>query len=136
MLLSYVTNSVASLHDLITLALRVPPCVKYKAEPEFFLWYDHKYGEIFNDPGKKLSFLDNKISLVCIPPIFLLPISSRVVLLMKFQQQQNHNHKKCLLWHCTVANSDLGLSSNLYLRKYHRQGQAGLTSAASFTLFL
>ena len=67
---------------------------------------------------------------------FIVSVSNRILLLMRLQQQQNHNHKKCLLWHCSVADTDLSLSSNLYLRKYHSQGQAGLTSAASFTLFL
>ena len=64
MLLSYVTNSVASLHDLITLALRVPPCVKYKAEPELFLWYDQKNEEkkILWSQEEVVSILKNNIS--------------------------------------------------------------------------
>ena len=60
-------------------------------------------------------FLNNSISLVYIPPLSMLSVSNRVVLLMNFQQQQNHNHKKYLLWHCSVAHTDLCLSSNLYV---------------------
>ena len=59
-------------------------------------------------------FLNSSISLVCIPPFSLLSVSKRKMLLMKFQQE-NHNHKKYLLWHCSMAHTDLCLSYNLYV---------------------